>query len=139
MSIKKRNVAAMPIDIEQLYAEDLNITASAVLGQVVDLKGYGFGKGTVVMDVVTVDTDASETYDIVHELSDDAAFTSPGCRRYDPGCGRYQSATQSSSRSTTKIGATMYRYSRLRAVLAGTAPDLTGTYFLSESINPDRG
>ena len=138
MSVKIRNVAAMPIDAEQIYAEDLNKTASAVLGDVVDLKGYGFGKGTLVLDIkVSDDADADETYAIVHELSDDLAFSSPvedvtinlvpGAlgRRFEP--------------INNQIDGVMYRYSRLRAVLAGTTPSLTGTYFLGESINPNRG
>lgn len=137
MSVKKRNVAAMPLDAEQIYAEDLNVTASGVLGVPVDLKGYGFGKGTLVMDIKVSDTgDADETYAIVHELSDDLAFTVPVedftitlvpgelGRKLEP--------------MNNQIGDTMYRYSRLRSVLAGTTPSLTGTYFLSETITPNR-
>lgn len=138
MPIKKRNVAGMPLDALQIYAEDLNVIASGVLGDVVDLKGYGFGKGTLVLDIkVSDDADADEEYSIVHEMSDDDAFTvavedftitlTPGelGRKLEP--------------INNQIGDTMYRYSRLRAVISGTTPSLTGTYFLSQSINPDRG
>ena len=139
MSVKIRNVNAAPFDIEQLYAEDLNITASGALGAVVDLKGYGFGKGTIVADVsVSDDADADETYVIAHELSDDLAFTVPvqdWAITLTPGeLGRVLMEPMNN-----QIGGVMYRYSRLTAVLAGTTPSLTGTYFLTESINPDRG
>lgn len=138
MSVKKRNVAGMPLDALQIYAEDLNKTASAVLGAVVDLKGYGFGKGTIVMDIsVSDDTTGDELYDIVHELSDDLAFTVP-VKDFSitlvPG-----ELGRTLEPMNNQVGGTMYRYSRLRAVLAGTTPILTGTYFLSQSINPDRG
>ena len=138
MSVKIRNVAAMPIDAEQIYAEDLNVTASGVLGSPVDMKGYGFGKGTLVLDIaVSDDTTGDELYDIVHELSDDLAFTVPVediTITLVPGeLGRKLEPINN------QIGGVMYRYSRLRAVLAGTTPILTGTYFLGESINPNRG
>lgn len=138
MSIKKRNVAGMPLDALQIYAEDLNKTATAVLGAVVDLKGYGFGKGTIVIDIsVSDDADADETYEIIHELSDDLAFTVP-VKDFSitlvPG-----ELGRTLEPMNNQIGPTMYRYSRLRVVIAGTSPSLTGTYFLSQSINPDRG
>lgn len=136
-SVKIRNINAAPFDIEQLYAENLAVSSagSNALGGVIDLKGYGYGKGVIVMDITLAeDGDADETYEIVHELSDDAAFTVAvedftvpvpagfTSRMFEP--------------MNNQIGGVMYRYSRLRAVLAGTTPAMTGTYFLSESTRP---
>ena len=135
MSVKKRNIAAFPLDIEQLFGEDVNITTSGVIGSVVDLKGYGFGKGCVVIDVkLAEDGDADETYAVALELSDDLAFSVPV--EY----GRRSIARGQLGRDffpmNNQIDATMYRYARVSGDLAGTTPSLTVTSFLSEEVMP---
>ena len=75
----KKNVNALIFDAEQELAPNgTNLTASGVLGAAVDLKGLGFGKGTVVLNVESIDTaDADETYSFDIEMSEDEAFTVP--------------------------------------------------------------
>ena len=135
----KKNMNQLPIDSLQIFGENANLTASGVIGAVVDTKGLGWGKGTIVLDVkVAVDTDATETYEVVVEWSTDLAFTVPVRdvslliasgdvgRRFEPVNNQISGAAESSD--------AMYRYVRLSAVLAGTAPDLTLTAYLSETI-----
>ena len=132
-SVKKRNVGAFPLDIDLLFGESENITATGVIGAVVDLKGYGFGKFAAVVDVlVSDDADADETYVVSLELSDDLAFSVPveyAARILVPGALGRQFIP-----ANNQIDATMYRYARLKGTLAGTSPSLTVTGFLSEPV-----
>jgi len=129
----KKNINAMPIDALQIFAENTNITASGVFGAVVDLKGLGFGKATLVMDVAVADAaDADEVYSVGVEFSEDLAFSTPVQDQViDIPRGVLGRKLQPIN---NQIGDTMYRYVRLNLVLAGTTPSLTMTSFISEDI-----
>ena len=133
MSVKKRMIAAFPFDILLLFGESENVTASGVLGAVVDLKGYGFSEFSTVMDIsVADDADGDETYSVALQLSDDLAFTVPveyaarAITRGDLGRQFFPANNQ--------INATMYRYARLFVTVGGTTPSFTATAFLSEPV-----
>ena len=133
MSVKKRMIAAFPLDILLLFGESIVKTASGVVGNVVDLKGYGFGQFSTVLDILASDdADADETYVLTLELSDDEAFTAPV---------EYSSRTLVAGAlgrqffpANNQIDATMYRYARINSTLGGTTPSLTVTAFLSEPV-----
>ena len=135
MSVKKRNIAGFPLDALQIFGESENITASGVIGDVVDLKGYGFGQGSCVFDVILAeDGDGDETYEVVLELSDDLAFSVPvayGSRAITRG-----QLGRDFFPMNNQVNETLYRYARLSGVLAGTTPSLTVTAFLSEEVMP---
>jgi len=134
----KKNMNSLPIDALQIFGENTNITASGVIGAVVDTKGLGWGKGTLVLDVkLAEDGDADETYAVAVEWSTDEAFTVPILdvtipvtrgdvgRKFEPVNNQVAGALDSSD--------AMYRYVRLSGVLAGTTPSLTVTAYLSET------
>ena len=128
----KKNITALPFDFEQLFGEDTTVTASGVIGAVVDLKSYGFNEGTVVVDVTASDdTDANETYVVTVEVSTDQAFTTPvaiAARTLTAG------TLGSQLIPVNNQGEEMYRYIRLNSTLGGTTPSLTVNAYLSESI-----
>ena len=127
----KKNINGMPFDFEQLFTESEVITATDASIGIVDLKGLGFGKGSLVIDAVALDlADADETYVFKLELSETLAFTV---------------AVEALTRDILAVGrdivpinnqiaGTMYRYARLSAVLAGTTPSITLTSFISEEV-----
>lgn len=133
MSVKKRNVNAMPLDAEQLIAENEVVAASGAVGNVIDLKGYGYGKGSLVLDVIASDdANGDETYSVALELSDDLAFTVPVLAlSVDLPRGDLGRRIQEFS---NQIGDTMYRYARVNVTVGGTSPSVTLTAFISEVV-----
>ena len=128
----KKNITALPFDFEQLFGEATTVTASGVIGAVVDLKSFGFNEGTVVVDVTAADaTSADETYVATVEVSTDLAFTTPvaiAARTLTRG------VLGSTLIPVNNQGEEMYRYIRLNSTLGGTTPSLTVNAYLSESI-----
>ena len=132
----EQNARQMVLDIEQLFAEAVTLTATGVLGSSVDLKGLGLSNGTLVIQVSALDVDdADETYDIDIEMStDDATWVKVGCvsdaelkAAALPGAGRILKPVHNQ-------GSEMYRYVRLNVTIAGTTPSVTLTAHLSEKL-----
>lgn len=128
----KKNISALPFDLEQLLGEGAVVAASGVIGNVLNLKSLGFNEGTVVVNVTASDdANADETYVVTVELSTDLAFTAP-----------IAVATRALTRGVlgqqfipvNNQGEEMYQYLRLNSTLAGTTPSMTVDAYLSESI-----
>lgn len=134
----KKNMNSLPLDTLQIFGENTNITSSGVIGNVVDTKGRGWGKGTIALDVKLAADTGDETYAVVVEWSIDEAFTSPVVDITIPinagDFGRKFEAVNNQIAGANDAADAMYRYVRLRGVLAGAAPSLTVTAFLSETI-----
>ncbi len=127
-----KNISALPFDFEQLLGEATTVTASGVIGAVLNLKSLGFNEGTVVVNVTASDAaDANETYVVTVELSTDLAFTAPiavAVRTLTAGVLGHQFIPVNNQ------GEVMYQYIRLNSTLGGTTPSLTVDAYLSESI-----
>lgn len=130
----EQNVRQLVLDIEQLFAEGSTIVANGATSSF-SLKGFGFGKGTIVLLISALDTTTGdETYDFDIEVSTNnstwvkwgtipdaeikAAFTNFG-RALKP---------------FHNQGSEMYKFVRLNATLAGTTPSITFTAYLSEDL-----
>jgi len=128
----KKNITALPFDLALLFGEATTVTASGVIGAVVDLKSLGFNEGTVVVDVTASDdASANETYVVTVEVSTDLAFTTPvaiATRTLSKG------VLGSQFIPVNNQGEEMYQYIRLNSTLGGTTPSLTVNAYLSESI-----
>jgi hypothetical protein len=132
----EQNARQMILDVEQLFAEGVTVTASGAIGSSVDLKGLGLHNGTVCVLVSALDVaNADETYDIDIEVStDNATWVKAGCISdvelkavAASGAGRLYKPFHNQ-------GSEMYKYVRLNGALAGTTPSMTITAFLSEKL-----
>lgn len=107
------------------------IAASAACTPIADL-GEGFVEANVVIDVTALEVATDEIYDIVFQLSPDAAFGTVG-NIVENGevCLCHSSVTRTDAAKTSAIGryilpvtnlhnGTIYRYARLYTVAAGT-------------------
>ena len=131
-----QNARQMILDILQLFAEAVTLTATGVLGVSVDLKGLGLGHGTIVVMVSALDVgNANETYDLDIEMStDDATWVKTGCIS-DAELKAVAAAGEGRLiKPFHNQGSEMYRYVRLNATLAGTTPSVTLTAFVSEDL-----
>lgn len=132
----EQNARQLILDIEQLFAEGVTVSASGAIGSSVDLKGLGISNGTIVVMVSNLDTaNADETYDIDIEVStDDASWVKYGTISD----AELKAVAASGSGRLLKPfhnqGSEMYRYVRLNGTLAGTTPSVDVTAFLSEML-----
>lgn len=130
------DVNGLPFDIEQQFAAPGTvITASGAVGTEVDLKGKGFGKGTIVLAIGALVTD-DETYQVDVEMAEDNDG-SPGPYEKTESVQVTVANGQLFVPINNQGSAKRFRFVKLSAVVAGTAPSMTLAAYLSEDIIPN--
>jgi len=131
------SVNAMPFDKElEIAVPGTVVAATGQVGADLDLKGDGFGKGTVVVCPSVLKTDATdETYVIDVEMDEDDGNGAPAGNWV-----KVASVTLTEEGITRVVpfnnqgSSVKFRHLRLMGTLGGTSPSVTLAAYVSESI-----